>query len=44
VRLTPSVLAADGKRHANRFEELKRLSRSNENIGKSGQKIWEMVA
>jgi hypothetical protein len=37
-------LAADGKRHADRFEEFKRLRRSDENIGKSDQKIREMVA
>jgi hypothetical protein len=37
-------LAADGKRHADRFEEFKRLSRLNENIGKTDQEIWEMVA
>jgi hypothetical protein len=39
-----SALAADGKRHADRFEEFKRLSRLNENIGKADQEIWEMVA
>jgi hypothetical protein len=42
--LTPSALAADGKRHADRFEKFKRLSRLNENIGKTDQEIWEMVA
>lgn len=43
-KLTPNALTADGKRHADRFKELKRLSRLNENIGKSDQEIWEMVA
>jgi hypothetical protein len=43
-KLTPSALAADGKRHADRFEEFTRLSRLNENIGKTDQEIWEMVA
>jgi hypothetical protein len=43
-KLTPSALAADGKRHADRFAEFKRLSRLNENIGKTDQEIWEMVA
>jgi hypothetical protein len=38
-KLTPSALAADGKRHADRFEEFKRLSRLNENIGRSDQRI-----
>jgi hypothetical protein len=32
------------RRAANRFEEFKRLSRLNENIGKSDKKISEMVA
>jgi hypothetical protein len=32
------------KAHANRFDEFKRLSRLNENMGKSDQEIWEMVA
>ncbi len=41
-RLTPSALAAEGKRYADRFKEFKRLSRLNENIGKSDQKIWEV--
>jgi hypothetical protein len=43
-KLTPSALAADGKRHADGFEGFKRLSRLNENIGKTDQEIWEMVA
>ena len=43
-KLTPSAFAADGKRHADRFAEFKRLSRLNENIGKTDQEIWEMVA
>jgi hypothetical protein len=43
-KLTPSALAADGKRHADHLEEFKRLSRLNENIGKTDQEIWEMVA
>jgi len=41
-RLTPSALPAEGKRYADRFKEFKRLSRLNENIGKSDQKIWEV--
>jgi len=43
-KLTPSTLAADGKRHADRSEEFKRLSRLNENIGEPDQEIWQMVA
>ena len=38
-KLTPSALAADGKRHAGRFEEFKRLSRLNETIAGSDQNI-----
>jgi hypothetical protein len=33
-----------GRRDADRFEEFKRLSRLNENTGKTDQEIWEMVA
>jgi hypothetical protein len=33
--LTPEQVA-DGKRHVDRFEEFKRLSRLNENIGDYG--------
>jgi hypothetical protein len=43
-KLTLSAAAGDGKRHADRFEAFKHLSRLNENIGKTDQEIWEMVA
>jgi hypothetical protein len=43
-KLTPSALAADGKRHADRVVEFKRLSRLNENAGNIDQGIWEMVS
>jgi hypothetical protein len=39
-----SERAADAKRHADRFDECKRLSRLNENIGKSDEEVWDMVA
>jgi hypothetical protein len=39
-----ACLAADGKRHADRFEEFKRPSRLNENPGNIDQGIWEMVS
>jgi hypothetical protein len=41
VRALTSEQAADGKRHAGRFEKFKRLIRLNENIGKADQEIWE---
>ena len=34
--------AAEAKVHADRFDRFKRLSRLNENIGKSDQEIWEL--
>jgi hypothetical protein len=29
---------------ANRFDEFRRLSRLNENLGETDEEIWEMVA
>jgi hypothetical protein len=43
-QIRSSEQAAGAKRHADRFDECKRLSRLNENIGKSDQEIWDMVA
>jgi len=43
-KLTPSALAVDGKRHADRLEEFKHPGRLNENPGNIDQGIWEMVS
>ena len=40
-RLTPDE--GEAKRRAGRFEEFRRLSRLNENIGKTDQEIWEIA-
>jgi hypothetical protein len=42
-KMTPEQ-AAEAKQHADRFDKFKRLSRLNENIGKSDQEIWDLVA